>query len=101
MLLQGLVTVQDVAVSLTWEEWERLDPAQKHFFRESAPKDRGNAVSPSKCWASACLQLGVTGGGLGCGGGVKLLHYKVTVFSLFMLCSLQVYLTWQPFARHN
>ncbi|XP_043771157.1 zinc finger protein 394 [Cervus elaphus] len=44
---QGLVTVQDVAVSLTWEEWERLGPAQKHFFRESAPKDHGNSVSPS------------------------------------------------------
>ncbi|DAA15076.1 zinc finger protein 394 isoform X1 [Bos indicus] len=44
---QGLVTVRDVAVSLTWEEWERLYPAQKHFFRESAPKDHGNAVSPS------------------------------------------------------
>ncbi|XP_040118735.1 zinc finger protein 394 isoform X3 [Oryx dammah] len=42
---QGLVTVQDV--SLTWEEWERLGPAQKHFFRESAPKDHGNAISPS------------------------------------------------------
>ena len=64
MLLQGLVTVQDVAVSLTWEEWERLGPAQRHFFRESAPKDHGNAISPSKCWASACLQLGVTGGRL-------------------------------------
>uniref|UniRef100_A0A8C6DZU4 Zinc finger protein 394 n=1 Tax=Moschus moschiferus TaxID=68415 RepID=A0A8C6DZU4_MOSMO len=44
---QGLVTVRDVAVSLTWEEWERLGPAQKYFFRESAPKDHGNAVSPS------------------------------------------------------
>ncbi|KAG5195416.1 hypothetical protein JEQ12_012705 [Ovis aries] len=44
---QGLVTVQDVAVSLTWEEWERLGPAQKHFFRESTPKDHGNAISPS------------------------------------------------------
>ncbi|XP_004268954.2 zinc finger protein 394 [Orcinus orca] len=44
---QGLVTVQDVAVSLTWEEWERLGPAQKDLYRESAPKDYGNAVSPS------------------------------------------------------
>lgn len=51
LLLQGLVTAQDVAVSLTWEEWERLGPAQKPFFRESAPKDHGNAVSPSECWA--------------------------------------------------
>ncbi|KAB0347964.1 hypothetical protein FD754_012821 [Muntiacus muntjak] len=44
---QRLVAVQDVAVSPTWEEWERLGPAQKHFFRESAPKDHGNSVSPS------------------------------------------------------
>ncbi|XP_058892777.1 zinc finger protein 394 [Kogia breviceps] len=43
---QGLVTVQDVAVSLTWEEWERLGPAQRDLYRESAPKDYGNAVSP-------------------------------------------------------
>ncbi|XP_046522968.1 zinc finger protein 394 [Equus quagga] len=44
---QGLVTVEDVAVSLTWEEWERLDPAQRDFHRESAPKDYGDTVSPS------------------------------------------------------
>ncbi|XP_037362912.1 LOW QUALITY PROTEIN: zinc finger protein 394 [Talpa occidentalis] len=35
---QGLVTVEDVAVTLTWAEWERLDPAQRDFYRESAPK---------------------------------------------------------------
>lgn len=57
MLFQGLVTVQDVAVSLTWEEWERLGPAQRDLYRESAPKDYGNAVSPSKCPAFACFQL--------------------------------------------
>ncbi|XP_017498794.2 zinc finger protein 394 isoform X1 [Manis javanica] len=44
---QGLVGVKDVAVSLTWEEWERLDPAQRDFCRESVPKDCGNAVSRS------------------------------------------------------
>ncbi|XP_057551309.1 zinc finger protein 394 isoform X2 [Hippopotamus amphibius kiboko] len=43
----GLVTVQDVAVSLTWEEWEHLGPAQRDLYRESAPKDYGNTVSPS------------------------------------------------------
>ena len=64
MLFQGLVTVPDVAVSLTWEEWERLDPAQRDLYRESAPKDYGNAVSPSKCPAFACFQLCVICGGL-------------------------------------
>lgn len=49
VLFQGLVTVEDVAVSLSWEEWERLDPAQRDFHRESAPKDYGDTVSPSKC----------------------------------------------------
>ncbi|XP_004442954.1 PREDICTED: zinc finger protein 394 [Ceratotherium simum simum] len=44
---RGLVPVEDVAVSLTWEEWEQLDPAQRDFHRESAPKDHGNTVSPS------------------------------------------------------
>ncbi|KAG8523742.1 Zinc finger protein 394 [Galemys pyrenaicus] len=35
---QGLVTVEDVAVTLPWAEWERLDSAQRDFYRESAPK---------------------------------------------------------------
>ncbi|XP_012587084.1 PREDICTED: zinc finger protein 394 [Condylura cristata] len=58
---QGLVTVEDVAVTLTWAEWERLDPAQRDFYRESAPKpwhSPRNTVSPSKCcgWlVSACV----------------------------------------------
>lgn len=56
MLFQGLVGVKDVAVSLTWEEWERLDPAQRDFCRESVPKDCGNAVSRSKCGGCACSQ---------------------------------------------
>lgn len=44
---QGLVNVKDVAVSLTWEEWEHLDPVQRVFYRESKPKDYGNIAPPS------------------------------------------------------
>ncbi|XP_066238275.1 zinc finger protein 394 isoform X1 [Saccopteryx leptura] len=40
--LQGLVKVEDV--SLTWEEWERLNPVQREFYRESTLKDYGNTV---------------------------------------------------------
>nr|XP_519235.3 zinc finger protein 394 isoform X1 [Pan troglodytes] len=44
---QGMVTFEDMAVSLTWEEWERLDPARRDFCRESAQKDSGSTVPPS------------------------------------------------------
>ncbi|XP_027628311.1 zinc finger protein 394 isoform X1 [Tupaia chinensis] len=51
---EGLVPFEDVAVSLTWEEWERLDTAQKDF-RESTHKDGGSTVMPSECCPSAGL----------------------------------------------
>ncbi|XP_021535879.1 zinc finger protein 394 isoform X1 [Neomonachus schauinslandi] len=41
---QELVTVENMAVSLTWEEWDRLDPAQRDFCPESALKDCRNTV---------------------------------------------------------
>uniref|UniRef100_A0A8D1F6S5 Zinc finger protein 394 n=1 Tax=Sus scrofa TaxID=9823 RepID=A0A8D1F6S5_PIG len=44
--LQGLETVQEVAASLTWEEWERLDAAQRTGCRKSAPKGYGHTGSP-------------------------------------------------------
>ncbi|XP_047635527.1 zinc finger protein 394 isoform X2 [Phacochoerus africanus] len=43
---QGLETVQEVAASLTWEEWERLDAAQRTDCRKSAPKGYGHTGSP-------------------------------------------------------
>ncbi|KFO25303.1 zinc finger protein 394 [Fukomys damarensis] len=42
---QGLVTLE--AVSVTWEEWERLDAAQRDFHRESSQKNYRNMVPPS------------------------------------------------------
>ncbi|XP_049760418.1 zinc finger protein 394 isoform X2 [Elephas maximus indicus] len=41
---QGLVTFKDVAMSVTWEEWVHLDPAQRTFSRDSTQKDYGNTV---------------------------------------------------------
>ena len=52
MLFQELVKVENVAVSLTWEEWDRRDAAQRDFCPESALKDCRNTVSlvsQSKC----------------------------------------------------
>ncbi|XP_054445319.1 zinc finger protein 394 [Pteronotus mesoamericanus] len=43
--LQDLVKVKDV--SLTWREWEHLDPVQRDFYRENILKDYGNIVPPS------------------------------------------------------
>ncbi|XP_044089701.1 zinc finger protein 394 isoform X1 [Neovison vison] len=42
---QELVMVDNVAVSLTWEEWDHLDPAQRNFCWENALKDCRNTVS--------------------------------------------------------
>ncbi|XP_006896654.1 PREDICTED: zinc finger protein 394 [Elephantulus edwardii] len=44
---QELVTIEDVAVSLTLEDWERVDPAQRDFPRESVQKDCGHTILPS------------------------------------------------------
>ncbi|KAM6156418.1 zinc finger protein 394 [Erethizon dorsatum] len=41
---QGLVTLEPVSV--TWEEWEHLDAAQRDFRRESARKDYWSMVLP-------------------------------------------------------
>ncbi|XP_022356312.1 zinc finger protein 394 isoform X1 [Enhydra lutris kenyoni] len=42
---QELVMVDNVAVSLTWEEWDHLDLAQRNFCWENALKDCRNTVS--------------------------------------------------------
>lgn len=64
VLFQGLETVQEVAASLTWEEWERLDAAQRTGCRKSAPKGYGHTGLPGKGCAAAGSQLGGTHKGL-------------------------------------
>ncbi|XP_048223766.1 zinc finger protein 394 isoform X2 [Perognathus longimembris pacificus] len=43
---QDSMTFEDVAVSLTWEEWEQLDEAERDVCRENA-QDYGSTVLPS------------------------------------------------------
>ncbi|XP_053412596.1 zinc finger protein 394-like [Nycticebus coucang] len=44
---QGMVKFEDMAVALTWKEWEHLDSAQKDFCKESTQKEYGSTVRPS------------------------------------------------------
>uniref|UniRef100_H0XXX1 Zinc finger protein 394 n=1 Tax=Otolemur garnettii TaxID=30611 RepID=H0XXX1_OTOGA len=44
---EGMVTFEDMAVALTWEEWEHLDSARKDFCKESTQREYGSTIQPS------------------------------------------------------
>ena len=48
MLLQDLVSFEDVTVNFTWEEWQNLDDAQRVLYRNVMLETSSSLVALGK-----------------------------------------------------